>query len=111
MKSIDIASDFSKYPGGRYAADGDGNGESFRQRFLVPVLESGQTARVVLDGARGYPSSFLEEAFGGLIRQGYEASKVKSSFQVVASEPGFERFVTLVDEFIDQAAASAKETS
>ena len=34
MEVIRIAQDFSKLPGGRYLADGEGNGTAFRVNFL-----------------------------------------------------------------------------
>lgn len=68
-KIINIATDFSKTPGGRYVTDGPSSGEDFRERFLIPALAEGGVVVVELDGTRGYPSSFLEEAFGGLVRK------------------------------------------
>ncbi|MCP4501669.1 MAG: STAS-like domain-containing protein [Deltaproteobacteria bacterium] len=64
---ISIADDFSRYPVGRYLTDGPYSGERFRDEILVPALKLGQ-AVVDFDGGRGYGSSFLEEAFGGLVR-------------------------------------------
>ena len=67
-ETINVAKQFSKYPGGRFLSDGDYSGERFREKFLVPALRSGQEVIVELDGTLGYGSSFLEEAFGGLVR-------------------------------------------
>lgn len=69
--TISIASDFSRYPAGRYLSDGPYSGEKFRDDLLLPKLSElseGSTLRVELDGVRGYGSSFLEEAFGGAMR-------------------------------------------
>lgn len=102
--TINIAKDYTPYPGGRYPNDGDGNGTTFRQLFLEPVLESGGHARIILDGAEGYPSSFLEEAFGGLVRvKGYSPERVLRAFEFVAVQPGFARFVSLIEDFIRNA--------
>lgn len=65
---IDIAKDFSPTPGGRYRADGRWSGEEFRETFLVPALRAGNSVEVDLDGPLGFTTSFLEEAFGGLVR-------------------------------------------
>lgn len=72
MNRISIARDFSDTPGGRYRKDGEFSGEEFRDRLLRPAfeaLEEHQKLTIDLDGAYGYPVSFLEEAFGGLARE------------------------------------------
>lgn len=66
--TINVAKEFSKYPGGRYLADGDFSGERFREDWLMPALKAYQQVTIQLDGTLGYGSSFLEEAFGGLVR-------------------------------------------
>jgi len=67
---INIAKEFSRIPAGRLRTDGPYSGERFREECLEPVLMKGDTVEVIFDGARGYGSSFLEEAFGGLVRDG-----------------------------------------
>jgi len=70
-KVINIERNFSRYPAGRYFDDGPYSGQRFREEFLIPALSGTDKVIVELDGARGYGSSFLEEAFGGLVRKGY----------------------------------------
>lgn len=70
-KVISVARDFSQVPAGRLAGDGPYNGEKFREEFLLPALKNNDFVIVDLDGVEGYGSSFLEEAFGGLVRNGY----------------------------------------
>lgn len=67
--TLDIAKDFSAAPAGRYRTDGDFSGEAFREDFLVPALNEADEIVVLMDGTEGYGSSFLDEAFGGLVRQ------------------------------------------
>lgn len=67
-KIVTVATDFSRYPAGRFISDGRYSGERFREEYLRPALEKGEKVIVYLDGVMGYGSSFLEEAFGGLIR-------------------------------------------
>jgi hypothetical protein len=81
--TINVGKDFSRYPVGRYLADGASNGERFRKDFLIPRLESGSDLSVELDDALGYGSSFLEEAFGGLVRSGYSCADVLRRIQFV----------------------------
>ena len=68
MTEISIARDFSLYPAGRYLADGLASGQVFREKILIPFLAKADVINIDLDGTEGYGSSFLEEAFGGLIR-------------------------------------------
>lgn len=67
-KVISIAKEYSETPAGRYYTDGPYSGERFREEFLLPALNQYAHVEVNLDGTLGYGSSFLEEAFGGLIR-------------------------------------------
>ena len=70
--TINIARDFSPIPGARYPIEGDFSGQEFRQSLLAPKLkeaiQSNTVLNIDLDGTLGYGTSFLEEAFGGLIR-------------------------------------------
>jgi hypothetical protein len=68
MEVISVAKDFTRFPAGRYKRNGGTSGEAFRERFLEPPLRAGKPVTVELDGTVGYGSSFLEEAFGGLVR-------------------------------------------
>ncbi len=77
MITVRVASDFSRHPAGRFLSDGPYSGEAFRQRFLEPNLTKEDQIVIELDGARGYGSSFLEEAFGGLVRKGFSKDILK----------------------------------
>lgn len=70
---LKLSRDFSPTPGPRYPSEGKHSGEEFRQKILVPMLRQAQKANVELlvdlDGPAGYGTSFLEESFGGLIRE------------------------------------------
>lgn len=68
MITVNVARDFTRFPSGRSKLKGDTSGEAFRERFLEPAIRNGQEILVELDGTIGYGSSFLEEAFGGLVR-------------------------------------------
>ncbi len=83
---IKIMTDFSKYPAGRNIRDGPFSGEKFRKDCLKPILDDGDHAIIDFDGARGYGSSFLEEAFGGLIRTGHSYEQIQKSFEFVSSD-------------------------
>jgi hypothetical protein len=88
---LKIASDFSSTPGPRRRSEGNFSGEEFRQRILVPKLKSamdaGRELVVDLDGTSGYGTSFLEEAFGGLIRNnGYSLTELQRAVKFVSNE-------------------------
>lgn len=86
--TIEIAQAFSKFPAGRFKSDGPFSGEKFRDDILVPALKSGVRVRVLLDGVAGYGSSFLEEAFGGLVRKKLvPKSDLLTRVELVASDP------------------------
>ena len=68
-KKISIASSFSETPAGRYFTDGPYSGQRFRTEILYPALIENEKVEIDLDGTLGYGSSFLEEVFGGLIRE------------------------------------------
>ena len=87
MTTITVAKDFAQYPFGRFRTDGDYSGQRFREEFLEKELKRGaDVVTVVLDGARGLGSSFLEEAFGGLVRAGFEASVLDRRLNVVSKD-------------------------
>jgi len=68
---IKISESFSETLGGRYRTDGPFSGEEFREGILYPAFQSlkeGKKLLIDFDGTYGYPTSFLEEAFGGLVR-------------------------------------------
>lgn len=101
MITINIARDFSKYPAGRFVKDGPFSGEHFRKKFLEPNIEKQDKIIIELDGARGYGSSFLEEAFGGLVRKGFTSNTLKKKIEIQASNKSL---VTEILEFIDRAS-------
>lgn len=68
MIFVSVAKDFTRYPSGRYIKNGDTSGQAFRERFLEEPLRKGESVTVDFDGTVGYGSSFLEEAFGGVVR-------------------------------------------
>ena len=69
QKIINISTEFTKYPGPRFERLGSFSGEKFRDEVLVPALQEHDEVVVHLDGTMGYGSSFLEEAFGGTVRE------------------------------------------
>lgn len=110
--TLSIAERFSRYPVGRVQADSDYNGTRFRKEFLVPELRKlGSTDRleVSFDGLEGAGSSFLEEAFGGLIRiEGMTASFLDKHLILSTTEDGLQDTVKLAHGHINSAAKHAQ---
>lgn len=87
--TINIASEFSPFPAGRYISDGPFSGEKFREGILIPALKANSKVCVIFDGAFGYGSSFLEEAFGGLVRLGINKDELLKKLVFVSKEDPF----------------------
>lgn len=106
---IEIAEAFSRYPGPRYRAHGDFSGEQFRDEILADALSTaiavGDTVVVVLDDVAGYGSSFLEEAFGGLVRHGFTKAQLDKHLKVVARTQRFKHHALRAIAYIDEAAS------
>ena len=87
---INIAHDYSETPGARYISDGPFSGEEFRDKLLEPrylnCLSLGIKLIIDFDGGYGYPITFLEEAFGGLVRKGYSGIDLLNNTIFVSNE-------------------------
>ncbi|MGR5390823.1 STAS-like domain-containing protein [Vibrio crassostreae] len=84
MISIDV-SQFSKTPFGRYKSDGQYSAERFRDEVLVPKLNEAHGDDVEVDFTKvalGVGSSFLEEAFGGLVRDGFDKNELTQHIKI-----------------------------
>jgi len=103
MKRINIAKEFSRYPAGRYSGDGPYCGEDFRDKFLKHSMSSNEQIVIELDGTRGYGSSFLEEAFGGLVRIGYSPKIIN---ELITFEASDDSLIEEIKEYIEEAAES-----
>lgn len=107
MKVINIAKDFSPFPAGRHTDEGPYSGEAFRVQHLMPALDSGEKIKIFFDGGFGYGSSFLEEAFGGLIRTGrYKKQDVLKRMEFVSEEDPF--LVSEIESYVKDAVRESK---
>ena len=103
-----FANDFSTTPGGRFRKHGPYSGEEFRDDVLRDLLqaaiEGDDTLFIVLDGTSGYPSSFLEEAFGGLIRLGlFDRAAVQRHLELRAMDPLYETYRLSANQYMQDA--------
>lgn len=104
MKTIKISTDYSETPLGRYVTDGDFSGERFREEFLRPALQEQNAVEVDIDDVEGYGSSFLDEAFGGLVREGYfDAKDLRKRMNVKSYDPDYAIYRDLIWKYIKEA--------
>lgn len=104
---IDIGKDFSDVPSGRFPEDGNFNGERFRKQYLVPALRAGSKFIVNVDHTEGFGSSFLEEAFGGLIRlEGFRKAELDRLMEIEATKPQTLRYKRKIEQYLERADRS-----
>ncbi|MBS1526709.1 MAG: STAS-like domain-containing protein [Bacteroidetes bacterium] len=88
---VKIARDFSRTPGPRYIKEGKWSGELFRTekffQIFADAIANNQTVVVDLDGTLGYGTSFLEEIFGGLIREHHlDYNAILQHLEIISEE-------------------------
>lgn len=106
MIKINIAQQFSKTPFGRYATDSPFSAEKFRDEILIPAFKDHPNEVIVVDFtgvSLGLGSSFLEEAFGGLVRKGLSPSLVIEHLKIISKLPIYEQQIR---NFVLSAAGS-----
>ena len=108
MTRISLAEDFSPFPAGRYHPhDGPHTGQRFREERLIPALgKLGEAERleVVFDGVEGCGSSFLDEAFGGLVRDaGFSKAFLEKHLRLTTSDSDLKDVVGLAYQHIAEA--------
>ena len=81
-KTIFLATDFSPSPAGRFFEDGPFPGSSFRDKFLLPAIAQNDKVIIDLEDTELAGSSFLEEAFGGLVRAGLTETILKKKLEL-----------------------------
>lgn len=106
MITISIAKDFSRIPGARFPKEGDYSGQEFRTKVLLPNLQEAMKAHdklcVILDGTAGLGTSFLEEAFGGLIRiDNIPYDLILNTLELVSEED--EEYIEEINQYLKEA--------
>lgn len=102
MRVYDVATEFTPYPFGRYAAHGSYNGERFRTEILLPILRGGERVVVDLSNTRGAAASFLEEAFGGLLRSGLTIAQIRALLEIRSDKDP--SLITEIETYMSQQA-------
>ena len=84
--AIRLASDFTRHPGPRYKRQGPYSGELFRASLLSALARS-DVVLVDLDGTTGIGSSFIGEAFGGLVsKEGFTKAEIRRRLRIKSDE-------------------------
>lgn len=101
-RSIVVARDFSRSPAGRTVDDGPNSGERFREELLWPALKNGTDhVEVDLRGALTFGSSFLDEAFGGLVRKyRYSPKLLRQRLEILSD---LDLYVAKIWSYVDDA--------
>jgi len=87
-RTLKVSREFSAEPAGRFRTDGPNSGERFREELLIPALKKVEGKLVVdMNDLEGYGSSFLEEAFGGLIRSEFTPKQLHDKLEILADDP------------------------
>lgn len=81
--------DYSQSPGPRYCVQGDDSGEDFYHKKLnvlfADAYKENAILVVTLDGADGYASSFLDEAFGNLVYD-FGIDAVREHLKIISND-------------------------
>ena len=104
-KFINIGKDFSDVPMGRFVGDSDFSGEKFRDEILAPALaDKDNVVEVNIDETEGYGSSFLEEAFGGLVRKkAFKVDDLHQRLRIKCNRVGYSMYKRAIWHHIDAA--------
>ena len=106
--TLNIGKDFSIDPAGRHYTDGPASGEDFRENYLLVrlgKLTQEQKLDIVIDGEiEAYGSSFLSEAFAGIVKYGYmDKETLLAKINIVFTNQEFNFYKQRILKYIDEA--------
>ena len=107
---LSVAKEFSDTAGPRSRSEGDFSGEEFLERHLSVKFKEAVDAKgilvVDLDDTEGYATSFLESAFGGLVRNyGYSTQFVLAHLEFKSDDEPF-----LIEEIVNYIKEAKAES-
>ncbi len=114
MIEINVGKQSSEDPSGRYYTDGKGSGEEFREEVLIPALNNAKTTSkkilIILDDeVEGYGSSFLVEAFAGVVKYGHmTADELIKLLEFRYDDPDFEFYKNRTLQYINEASFNSE---
>ena len=108
MNVFNIGKEFSEDPAGRHYDDGPASGEHFRENYLLFRLQElavDEVLHIIIDdGVEAYGSSFLTEAFAGIIKFGYlTKDELLSKISIGYTNEEFEFYKNRILKYIKEA--------
>ena len=105
---LHVVKEFATCPAGRDERDGPRNGTRFREQFLLPRYREAREKNTELDihfeGVMSFCSSFLEEAFGGLVRAGdVDGAELRRTLRLHPGRPGNQRYMDAIERHVRKA--------
>ncbi len=86
-----FAKSFTTFPGGRHRTDGKHSGEQFLEEVMIPRHKSGQKTTLDLTDVIGFPTSFLDGAFGEFAAR-FSVAEFHESFELkIDDDPTLEK--------------------
>lgn len=102
---LKVSEVFTNIPGTREEIESDFSGEEFLEEHLSPMfkkaLEENKILEIDLDGPAGYATSFLEAAFGGLVREYNSSEKIRKNIKLICKDDPF--LIEDIEEYIEDA--------
>jgi hypothetical protein len=104
--TINIAKEFTLYPGARYRSDGKFSGQQFYEDILKPKLDQvwdkdNEKVEIYLDGTFGYASSFLSEVAVRLVKDFKEKDKILNKIEFLSDKDPL--IIETIAKFINEA--------
>ena len=92
IQEFSIARDFTRFPGPRFKHQGAFSGEALSKKLAKLLRNDPSSYRINLDGTTGIGSSFLDQAFGGLVSDhGFSPSELERRLSFVSEiDPSYE---------------------
>ena len=105
---INIAKEFTPMPIGRFRTHGNKSGQAFREDILYPkiceAIRNKDTLKVDFTDMLSLSSGFLEESFGGLVRQhGMKPDEVLKTIEFLSKNNLLGLYIELSKEYIQEA--------
>lgn len=108
---LDVAKEFYKRPAARYKVDGKYSGEEFREDILTKKIQeainNNQQLEIDFSGVTMAGSSFLDEAFGGIVRSKKISSKSLLRMLIIKTKKESWKFEII--KYIEDAGKSKDE--